>query len=513
MTAFTLFVSMIILLPILFFPIATDTAIFIQAGKIIANGGVPYVDFIDIKPPIIYYIYAFICNIFGSSEFGIHLFDYMIQLLTAFLLYKLVSKYTLSKSTAFWSTIVYSIIYTVLGHNQTMQVESYVPILTMGMITLSLNDDRKYLKIFLVGILAGFITGLKFTMGVIIFYQLFFDILSGERRMGVLLRRSLFFVSGFVLSAFISFIPLIVYPSAREGFQNVYYYLSIYSQSTIFGNVLRDSLKAVAEIFGDKLSLLLTITIFLGLSRSLKVSDKEDNTNKMNSSSFIILILLSISVMIEKKYFLYHFSRLFSVYSIYAGIGLTYIIRTFNSNWKNSLLNKGIIVSTLVFLLLLSPVPRWINLLAPSYYFLTDKQSYYNYYNREDTQAILLKEHKTVADFAKSNTKPGEKVMVISIASSIINYYIGERADTKYLLSCFYINSIEIPLWRSEAFSDLSHATILVMQTNDPTPIANGHAFTSYEYMMTSSFFSDYIKSSFIPVFDTPHFRIYHRKV
>ena len=78
---------MLLLAPILFFPIATDTAIFIQAGKIITHGGLPYVDFIDIKPPFIYYIFAFIYSIFGNSEIGIRLFDFIIQTLTATLIY------------------------------------------------------------------------------------------------------------------------------------------------------------------------------------------------------------------------------------------------------------------------------------------------------------------------------------------------------------------------------------------------------------------------------------------
>ena len=58
---------MMLLAPILFFPIATDTAIFIQAGKIIAHGGLPYVDFIDIKPPFIYFIFAFSISIINTA--------------------------------------------------------------------------------------------------------------------------------------------------------------------------------------------------------------------------------------------------------------------------------------------------------------------------------------------------------------------------------------------------------------------------------------------------------------
>lgn len=503
---------MILLEPVLFFPIATDTAIFVQAGKIITQGGLPYVNFIDIKPPFIYYIFAFISAIFGTSEFGIHLFDFIIQSLTAILIFKLIGKSSKSRLTGYLGACLYAITYTIMGHNQTMQVESYVPILTIGIIWLSLKKGVNFTALALAGLLAGLVTGLKFTMGIILLYQIFYDLLSGERESKVLLKRTLYYFLGFAAGIIITYLPFILSGQVREGFANVYQYLNIYSQSTVFGNVFRDSLKTIANIFGDKLSLLFTCSILLGLLWSLrKFKESDDEERSLFTSTFVLLILLSISIIVEKKFFLYHFERLFGVYVIFGAFGLNYLFVLFKRTWGDGLTSKGIIISTLVFFLFFSPIPRWINLITPSYYFLADKEKYELYYNREETQAILMKEHKDISAYFLNNSKPQEKAMVVSIASSILNYYIGEKAGTKYLLSCFYINKIEIPLWRKEAYKELNKADWLIIQVNDPTPIANGHNQSSWEYMSTNPLFSEYINMNFGLVKEFKNFLILRR--
>jgi hypothetical protein len=135
--------------------------------------------------------------------------------------------------------------------------------------------------------------------------------------------------------------------------------------------------------------------------------------------------------------------------------------------------------------------------MKPSYYYFADKEKYDLFYNREDPQAIIQKDQKEIAKYFLNNSKPNDRVMVVSIASSIINYYTGERASSKFLLSCFYINKIEIELWRNEAFEELKKSNWIVIQIKDPTPIANGHNQSSLEYMTTNPLFADYIKMNF----------------
>lgn len=56
-------------------PFGMDQALFRMGGEIWASGGVYYRDFWDIKPPGIYFFYAFAGTVFSFDEIGIHAFE------------------------------------------------------------------------------------------------------------------------------------------------------------------------------------------------------------------------------------------------------------------------------------------------------------------------------------------------------------------------------------------------------------------------------------------------------
>ena len=67
-------VAAVILLPMLFFPLARDQGLFAYAGQVILDGGVPYQDVFEIKGPAVHYTYALAMAIFGQTAFGIRAF-------------------------------------------------------------------------------------------------------------------------------------------------------------------------------------------------------------------------------------------------------------------------------------------------------------------------------------------------------------------------------------------------------------------------------------------------------
>ena len=68
-----------LLLPILTFPVHTDQATFLRGGMALLEGGTLYVDFIDVKPPLVYMLYAIPAAVAGASEIGIRVFDLIWQ--------------------------------------------------------------------------------------------------------------------------------------------------------------------------------------------------------------------------------------------------------------------------------------------------------------------------------------------------------------------------------------------------------------------------------------------------
>ncbi|MFN3780947.1 MAG: hypothetical protein ACK4SO_02085, partial [Candidatus Kapaibacteriota bacterium] len=80
---FSFVTYLLLLLPLFFLPIGFDYSIFYTGGKIIANGGKLYIDFIDIKPPLVFYIFALMNIIFKNNFFFYQLINVLLVLITA----------------------------------------------------------------------------------------------------------------------------------------------------------------------------------------------------------------------------------------------------------------------------------------------------------------------------------------------------------------------------------------------------------------------------------------------
>jgi hypothetical protein len=75
-----------LLIPSLFYPFARDQGVFAYAGSLILKGGWPYRDVWDLKPPGIYYTYAAMLGCTGSTMAGVRACDLIAAVLTALLL-------------------------------------------------------------------------------------------------------------------------------------------------------------------------------------------------------------------------------------------------------------------------------------------------------------------------------------------------------------------------------------------------------------------------------------------
>lgn len=85
-----IFVTFTLRLPTLFVEVFNgDETHYATAAMVILDGGIPYVDFVDKKPPLLYYIYAFTFKIFGVVDIRfVHLMALLAVFGTLFFLYK-----------------------------------------------------------------------------------------------------------------------------------------------------------------------------------------------------------------------------------------------------------------------------------------------------------------------------------------------------------------------------------------------------------------------------------------
>lgn len=491
----------ILLSPVIFYPIATDNAIFLQAGKIIAEGGKPYVDFIDIKPPLVYYYFSFIYLIFGTGETSVRVFDFLMQMLTVVVLYYVIRQRTKGFAVASVASIVYAFAYSILSHNQTMQIESYIPLLSLLLLAL-LTRERITVPLFIViGIIMGIITAFKFTMIFVIFVPLIADYMQKRKSFEVMIKQFLLMLCGFLVCIAITLIPFLD-KEILSAYENVWLYLSMYSEYPPIDLVyFRETLKTLGAFFGDKFSILFSFAAMIGLIK-IFVSKESSQADEQKTSFFVvafsILFILGLSVVLEKKFFPYHISRNYGIGSIFIAVGLIYIAQKLILLFKMQNGRWLVGLSLSLFLIIMSPLPRWIALIQPSIAYFQNKEAYNSYYSRAyEGSAVIRDGHIGVVDYIKRKSSTESKVFVISVASSIINYHLGERALNKFMLSSFFISSKRIEPWIEEAKSMLVQAEWLVMQEDDPSILANRHSLSSREFMLSSVDFGDYIKNNF----------------
>lgn len=97
-------------LPILTFPLGLDQGIFAVIAQEINAGRQPYIDAFDIKPPAIFYLYAFSLRLFGNTTPAIRALDLLFAPLIMLLLFNL-TRQLANYRAGLWAALFFGTIY------------------------------------------------------------------------------------------------------------------------------------------------------------------------------------------------------------------------------------------------------------------------------------------------------------------------------------------------------------------------------------------------------------------
>jgi len=89
-------------------PLDRDEGTFGLIGRTILEGGVPYIDAIDHKPPLLFFIYAAALLIFPPTAFGIHLFLHLYNFLTLITLF-FIGRRLFGAAGALWTSLAFAL--------------------------------------------------------------------------------------------------------------------------------------------------------------------------------------------------------------------------------------------------------------------------------------------------------------------------------------------------------------------------------------------------------------------
>ncbi len=206
----------LMLLATLFYPFGYDQAVFSVGGEmIIKHLAIPYRDFVDTKPPVIFYLYATALWLFGHHEWSIRIFDLLFQLLSSFYFYRILRR-AIDGKFALATVSIVAMIYAGSGFWHTAQAESFAYLPSLLLLDMALLVQLKPSRAFWWGSIAGgaaiILFLLKFTLVLGAAATAVFLLFERDRKIGEALR----FIAGMVAS-FLALAVVIGFALQRAG--------------------------------------------------------------------------------------------------------------------------------------------------------------------------------------------------------------------------------------------------------------------------------------------------------
>jgi 4-amino-4-deoxy-L-arabinose transferase-like glycosyltransferase len=149
------FVLLIVRLPSVFFSVFDwDESTMILIGQHIINGNMPYIDAWDMKPPLVFYIYALFIFLFGKSLFAIRLGGFLCIYCAALFVYK--TGNAIHNRNAGILSALFLVVFVSLGHSGLSTMPEHILIVPISFIIYLLVTQEITKKLaFVIGIILG----------------------------------------------------------------------------------------------------------------------------------------------------------------------------------------------------------------------------------------------------------------------------------------------------------------------------------------------------------------------
>ncbi len=513
----------------LFLPPGSDIYIFSTGGKMILDGKIPYKDFIDSKPPGIFYLYAGIHWIFGQELVSVRIFDVLYHIVSLSFFYLLLKWYLNDTRIASLSVLIYALWYVSSGIWSTAQSESFALLPTLviiwavqkSLVTSSLN------KILLYALAAGTATilliSLKFTLlypvvlaiGILLWYH-------SSKKAALLYS---FVVGLLVASSALYFYWWLGDTGAKENFALIMDWLGGYSSLNPFDD-LRTFTIIFFEGFQQRLLTYYSPTfIVLGVIGVYLFFSKNnlDKKDTLVSSIFSTHLLLQLTVgiltiLFERKNIHYHFSRSFWALAPFIAVAIINAWVIVEGSWAKlkdsdifTRLTKRIIYLAIVVLLLLgTPI---IKTYSEAFSFMllditgynSESISFYDHIGAEsqldELQMYLSKNLKSSDTFFTWGT-------IIGLHSRM------NTPPPTIMLSNLQLRSA----WTSDTLKNLvlrqlqaSPPAYIIVESGDYYPNLIGTLYDSYGAYLVWEEFLLFVDDNYVREYEMPNFTLFKR--
>lgn len=478
------------------YPFGRDQGIYAYAGKMLLEGKIDYKYVFDLKPPGVHYLFALGQLIFGKSMQAMRFFDIFWQCVTGMVIFLITLKITSSKLSSLFASFMYIFLYYRLDYWHTLQADGFLnlPFALSILILLGENIDNFKTKYLYSGVLFGCAILFKYTL--ILFLPLAALVLfyNSKKHLYNSFKKLLLFVSGFII---INVIVLVVYyfSGALGEFWNIqfvqipkYAELGYGTESIdfIIANILRLLFRSV---YAPLIWLSVIVTVYYAVKRKL--------------SRDVLLILMwmvstIIGLIIQWKFFYYHFLVIIPPIAIGSTIFFNFIISEYLRKYKVAVISFSIIFLTGYFVLAFGP---YKNNYSDFFSYVENtnslEQMYINKGFTSDSAFMVGRTLKAV-DFIKNNCDDTAGIFVWGF-DPLVYYLSGRHCVSRFIYNFPLYWKGNNTLFRAEFMNSINREKpeIILVSQHDELYYISGYKEDSKLMLKRFPEFNKFIEANY----------------
>jgi len=304
-----------------------DQGIYTAVSRVMADGGVPYRDAWDFKPPGIFIVYSLSRSLFGNGIFPVRLFEClsMLSLVAAFMIFS--RRHALSLLPGFIGSVFAILIHVQLGYWDTGQPESFGGVLLAWAIVAARFDNDTSLRHYVCWAVSGFLFfcaammkpplggGFVLLMAAFIYYRLRGSGLTKEKK------HILATVAVFSAGALTAMLLFLAYFASGGALPDISYIFFEFIPG--YTRLLLDKIPFHTLLYQTLVKLLLAYSWIctIGLIMLFALRKKQPPERQGIIIILSVMIPQIIGVAMQAKLFPYHFSGILPFFALLAGWG------------------------------------------------------------------------------------------------------------------------------------------------------------------------------------------------
>lgn len=488
----------------LFYPFGYDQAAFSVGGDmILRNGAVPFRDFLDTKPPFIFYLYSTALFVFGHHDWSIRAFDALFHFAALYYFYHVLLNLLQDKDTAILSCFLYVILYTSSGYWATAQAETFAIIPSIAIFYHSerfLSGKGKiYSNAIAIGVFAMVLFFLKSTLMMVPLASFTCIFLYGSSQ------KKLQFIgvsiAVFILASGI-YLCSLVYTGAFgmwiESLQWVREYANI-SPLFSFATIRKVYFQLFpAELLGSITPSFLILSAF-AIYTMLSTTKKNDPQRTVYTHLLFQVVLGLAAVLLERKCFPYHYSRIFWAIVPFTAIGVLsfwqFIKNSLHNNY--SLRNRVLLCVFVCVAIFYSPLMRVLS--QPfRWTYMSVTQSDIKSLVQSEHGSYPLRDQQTLADRYKDMAGAGD---VFFWGNHVgIYFYLNALPTTIVLTNTPLVTNWTPQHWRDSVITQLQRkpTKLFITEQRDYASYINATELDSWGTLNRWTELREYLDSNYM---------------